>query len=87
MTTPFWMLWPDNPALSILVVIVLAMVFLYAARASVHELLRALGVLIGGPLRLAARWLVDIGEEMKQRNKAVLLARAAGLSHAAEKAA
>lgn len=32
MTTPFWMLWPDNPALSILVVIVLAMVFLYAAR-------------------------------------------------------
>jgi hypothetical protein len=74
MTTPFWMLWPDNPALSILMIALLAMVFLYAARSSVHELLRALGVLIGGPLRLAARWLVDIGEEMKQRNKAVLLA-------------
>ncbi|HEX2333241.1 MAG TPA: hypothetical protein VHI32_08720 [Burkholderiales bacterium] len=74
MTTPFWMIWPDNPALSIFVVALLAMVFLYAARKPVHELLQALGALIGGPLRLAARWLVATAEEMKQRNKAVLLA-------------
>jgi hypothetical protein len=74
MTTPFWMIWPDNPALSIFVVALLALVFLYAARKPVHELLQALGALIGGPLRLAARWLVATAEEMKQRNKAVLLA-------------
>jgi len=74
MTTPFWMLWPDSPALSIFVVALVAMVFLYAARKPMHELLHALGGLIGGPLRLAARWLVKTAEEMKTRNKAVLLA-------------
>ena len=74
MTPPFWMLWPDNPALSILVVALIAMVFLYAARKPVHELLHALGALVGGPLRIAARWLVSTATEMKQRNKAVLLA-------------
>src|SRR5687767_8710214 len=72
--TQFWMLWPDNPALSIFVLAVVAMVFLYAARRPMHDLLRALGALIGGPLRLGARWLVATAVEMKQRNKAVLLA-------------
>src|SRR5687768_10834674 len=69
-----WMLWPDNPALSVLVLALAVMMFLYAARKPVHELLRALGGLIGGPLRLAARWLVTAAEAMKQRNRAVLLA-------------
>src|SRR5688572_9657430 len=69
-----WMLWPDNPALSILVLAIVALVFLYAARRPVHELLRALGGLMGGPLRLGARWLVTTAEQMKQRNRAVLLA-------------
>jgi hypothetical protein len=74
-TTPqIWMLWPDNPALSLLVLGVLAMVFLYAGRRPMHELIRALGALIGGPLRLAARWLLASAAEMKSRNKAVLLA-------------
>ena len=72
--TQFWMLWPDNPALSIFVLAVLAMVFLYAARKPMHDLIRALGALLGGPLRLAARWLIDTAAEMKARNKAVLLA-------------
>ena len=53
MTTPqAWMIWPENPALSILILAVLGMVFLYAARRPVHELLRAVGALIGGPLRM-----------------------------------
>ena len=72
--TQFWMLWPDNPALSIFVLAVLAMVFLYAARKPMHDLIRALGALLGGPLRLAARWLIETAAEMKERNKAVLLA-------------
>ena len=72
--TQFWMLWPDNPALSIFVLAIVAMVFLYAARKPMHDLIRALGALLGGPLRLAARWLIDTAAEMKARNKAVLLA-------------
>ncbi|MGH8632462.1 MAG: hypothetical protein ACREU7_17080, partial [Burkholderiales bacterium] len=72
--TQFWMLWPDNAALSALVLALIAMLFLYAGRKPVHELIRALGALVGGPLRLAARWLVATAGEMKQRNKAVLLA-------------
>jgi hypothetical protein len=75
MTAPqFWMLWPESPALSFFVVALVALVFLYAARKPVHELIRALGALIGGPLRLGARWLVTTAEDMKERNKAVLLA-------------
>src|SRR5688572_3859491 len=72
--TQFWMLWPDNPALSIFVLAIVVMVFLYAARRPMHDLLRALGALIGGPLRLGARWLVTTAQQMKERNKAVLLA-------------
>jgi hypothetical protein len=72
--TQFWMLWPGNAALSALVLAVIAMVFLYAGRKPMHELIRALGALIGGPLRIGARWLVATAVEMKQRNKAVLLA-------------
>jgi hypothetical protein len=72
--TQFWMLWPDNAALSALVLAIIAMVFLYAGRRPMHELIRALGALVGGPLRLAARWLIATAGEMKSRNKAVLLA-------------
>ena len=71
--TQVWMLWPENPALSLLVLALVGMVFLYAARRPVHELLGALGALIAGPLRIGARWLAATAAEMKQRNKAVLL--------------
>jgi hypothetical protein len=74
MTLQSWMFWPENPALSIFVLALVALVFLYAARKPVHELIRALGALIGGPLRLGARWLIATADEMKERNRAVLLA-------------
>jgi hypothetical protein len=69
-----WLLWPDNPALSLFVLALVAMLFCYAARKPMHELFRALGALIGGPLRVGARWLTATATEMKERNKAVLLA-------------
>jgi len=68
------LLWPENPGLSILVFAVIAMGFMYAARRPVHELLRALGHMIGGPLRIAARSLAQAAADIHQRNKAVLLA-------------
>jgi hypothetical protein len=69
-----WLLWPENVGLSLLVLVVLAMAFLYAARRPMHELIRSLGQALGGPLRLGARWLFATADEMTRRNKAVLLA-------------
>ena len=73
--SPFWMIWPGNAALSALTWFVIAMPFLYAARAPMHGLLRSLGQLAGGPLRLAARALLASAHEMRERNRAVLLAQ------------
>jgi hypothetical protein len=74
MTPQAWMIWPENPALSILVLALVGMVFLYAARKPMHELLHAVGGLIGAPLRVGGRWLSSSAAAMRQRNKAVLLA-------------
>jgi hypothetical protein len=76
MTHSFWMIWPDNVALSALVLALLAMGFFYAARRSVHELIRALGYALGAPLRVGARWLLATASRMSERNKTVLLAHA-----------
>ena len=70
--SPFWMIWPGNAALSALTWFVIAMPFLYAARAPMHGLLRSLGQLAGGPLRLAARALLASANEMRERNRAAL---------------
>jgi hypothetical protein len=70
-----WMIWPGNTALSVLVLVVLAMVCLYAARMPMHGLIRAVGHALGGPLRLGARWLFTTAEQMKERNREVLLAQ------------
>ncbi|HKI65285.1 MAG TPA: hypothetical protein VKA16_11770 [Burkholderiales bacterium] len=70
-----WMIWPDNAALSILVLALIAMFALYAARAPMHGLLRSASHALGGPLRLGARWLFGVAAEMRARNKAVLLAQ------------
>ncbi|MFI4932737.1 MAG: hypothetical protein ACHP83_21025, partial [Burkholderiales bacterium] len=55
----FWMIVPGNAALSVLVWFAIAMPFLYAARKPVHELLHAVGLLAGGPLRASSRWLLS----------------------------
>ena len=74
MSNQFWMIWPDNVMASALILFVIAMPFLYAARQLVHDLLRSAGHMVGGPLRLGARWLFATAHDMKERNKAVLLA-------------
>jgi len=68
------MIWPGNAMASALILFAIAMPFLYAARKAVHDLLRSIGHMIGGPLRLGARWLFATARDMKERNKAVLLA-------------
>src|SRR2546426_5146747 len=69
-----WLLWPDNVPLSMLLLIMGAMAFMYAARRPMHDLLRSLGHMVGGPLRMAARSLAAAAAEINHRNKAVLLA-------------
>jgi len=74
MSLQSWMLWPDNVAASVLLLALFAMGFMYAARRPTHELLRSLGHMLGGPLRVASRWLSAAAIEINNRNKAVLLA-------------
>ena len=74
MTSPMWMIWPGNAALSILTLAIPAMLFLYAARRPMHELIQAAGLALAGPLRISARWLLAAANEMNRRNKEVLLA-------------
>ena len=74
MSSQAWMIVPNNFALSVLILAVLAMVFLYAARMPMHALLRSLGQALGAPLRMAGRWLLAAAAEVHARNKAVLLA-------------
>ena len=74
MSNQFWMIWPGNAVASALILFAIGMPFLYAARRLVHDLLHSLGRMAGGPLRLGARWLFATARDMKERNKAVLLA-------------
>jgi len=59
----------------VLVLLLIAMIGLYAARTPMHGLIRATGHALGGPLRLGARWFFAAATELKERNKAVLLAQ------------
>src|SRR6266699_5602646 len=74
MSNQFWMIWPGNAVASALILFAIVMPFLYAARKLVHDLLHSVGRMVGGPLRLGARWLFATARDMKERNKAVLLA-------------
>lgn len=71
-----WMLFPANAALSALSVALLAIVFLYAARAPLHGLTMSLSRAAAGSLRLGAKWLSRAADELRARNKLVLLAHA-----------
>src|SRR3954468_12975123 len=74
MQTQAWMLVPGNAALSALILFLIAMPFLYAARRPVHEFVRAVGHLAHAPLRLLSRALFVAAQGMRYRNREVLLA-------------
>jgi hypothetical protein len=69
-----WMIWPNNAVLSVLVLCLIGIAFLYAARRPMHELIRSIGHGVSGPLRLGARSLVAAANGIRERNRAVLLA-------------
>jgi hypothetical protein len=68
------LIWPERPLPSLLVLLVLAMPFLYVARDPVHILIRRLARAIADPLRLGARWLADTALKLRARNREVLFA-------------
>ena len=61
-------IWPDRPLPSLLVLLVLLMPFLYAAREPMHALLKSVCRSISNPLRLGARWLTDAGSRLRARS-------------------
>lgn len=71
-----WMLFPENPALSALVLGLIAVVFLYAARTPVHGMLTAVSRIVAGSLRVGGQWLSRAAEGLRERNNLVLLSQA-----------
>jgi len=71
-----WLFWPDHPALSLLVLVLILLPFMYASRSSVHSLIHSVARIAANGLRLASRWLRAGAEELRHRNKVMLLAHA-----------
>ena len=69
-----WLFWPNQVALSFLVLFFLITIFLYAARTPAHNVILSLCNLAGHALRFASHWLLHTAEGLRQRNKSVLLA-------------
>ncbi|MEE8408724.1 MAG: hypothetical protein V3T05_03885 [Myxococcota bacterium] len=67
------LIWPENPAASLLVLFIISQVFFWAARHPVHQALRAIGSSLAGSFRLGARWLRGVGVDLEKRNREVLI--------------
>jgi hypothetical protein len=73
----FWesiLIWPARPLPSLLVLVLIALPFLYIARDPVHAFIRRLCRALGNPLKLGARWLQDAATRLRTRNREVLFA-------------
>ena len=70
-----WKIWPENPALSALTLFLVAIPFLYAARAPIHGVVESLAAALSNALRLGARSLLAMARELRSRNRLVLLAQ------------
>ncbi|MGB9093979.1 MAG: hypothetical protein WCB93_07680 [Gallionella sp.] len=69
-----WLFWPDSVALSVLALVILAMLFLYAARKPMHGVIHSVCNLVTQSTRFISRWLFLSAESLRLRNQAVLLA-------------
>lgn len=69
-----WLFWPDSAALSILTLVLLVMLFLYAARKPMHGMIHSVCNLVTQSTRFISRWLFLSADNLRLRNQAVLLA-------------
>ena len=70
-------LWPDQPALSILVLWLISTIVLWAARTPVLQLLGELGTNVEDGLRGLAQRCSNAADALRQRTRSVLLASGA----------
>ena len=70
----FMMIIPSSQALSILVLLVIGMVFLYMARRPAHEAILSVSKVFFHAFRLISSSILIAEKKLKQRNKEVLLA-------------
>jgi hypothetical protein len=68
------LIWPDRVLPSVLILLLIAVPFLYAARGPMHGLIRSASRAVSNPLRLGARWLADTAVRLRGRNRQVLFA-------------
>lgn len=73
MTWNDFLIWPDQAALSLLVLFILALPILYAAREPAHRAVRGLTRLLAGQLRAGSRWLRIGARDLRRRNREVVL--------------
>ncbi len=75
MTGDWWVIVPGNQGVSLMILGVVLIIFMYGGRTAMHGVLHALTRTVAGPLRLGARWLFKTADEMRARNKTVMLAQ------------
>ena len=63
------LIWPERVLPSLLILLLIAMPFLYAARGPMHALIAGVSRLLSNPLRLGARWLADTAVRLRNRNR------------------
>jgi hypothetical protein len=68
-----WMFFPDQPGISLLILVILLMAGLYMMRSSIHYVIVQLMGMIYSMFRIASRSLGQGAEKLKARNKDVLL--------------
>jgi len=66
-------LWQDNPGLSILVLIVVAVIFMYFSREPFQRVLKTLAQGLSGGLHLVAGWCNATAEKVQARSRELLL--------------
>ena len=69
-------LWPENPALSLFVIFLLSMLFLWAAREPMLKVLRGLATHLEMGFQAVARWCASTADQLKTRSSEALLAAA-----------
>ncbi len=71
---PGWMmLWPENPALSVLFLLVTLILFLYGARAPAHRGIAGAAKALNQGCKLTAQGIRSVQERLAARNREVLL--------------
>lgn len=67
------MFFPDQPGISVLILVILAIAALFMMRSSIHYVITQLMGMIYSMLRIASRSLGQGAEKLKARNRDVLL--------------